>query len=414
MASRDVLPDLAAELAHRLQQTFVGITQLTGEELHHADDPAWAEQRKPERGMQPGPAGDRRPREVPVLRGVDDPHRLARRDHPPGRPSPGASVIRSLSASNSGRTVARVPDAAAAQPIVAGSDLPDRAQLPAERGPDRLENRCVRLDRPIGLRQDSGDGVLHSLEITASAMREPTRPVSITTMYDTRRKPASLDRSRVTDEQPLRVVVADDSALLREGIASLLEDAGHQVVGRSGAPDELLLKVRSYDPDVAIVDVRMPPGNADDGLVAAVGDQALASTVAVSSSPSTSSPTTCSSWSATTRRGRLPAQGPGARRRRVHRRRRARRPGGTAFDPEVVKSLVDGHRRSALDDLTERERSVLALVAEGRSNRAIAKQLYLSSRAVERHVQAIFQKLGLPDTEDDNRRVLAVLALLGR
>jgi DNA-binding NarL/FixJ family response regulator len=87
--------------------------------------------------------------------------------------------------------------------------------------------------------------------------------------------------------------------------------------------------------------------------------------------------------------------------------------GGTAFDPEVVKSLVGGRRRSALDDLTDRERAVLALVAEGRSNRAIAKQLYLSSRAVERHVQAIFQKLGLPDSEDDNRRVLAVLALLG-
>ncbi len=87
--------------------------------------------------------------------------------------------------------------------------------------------------------------------------------------------------------------------------------------------------------------------------------------------------------------------------------------GGTAFDPEVVKSLVGGRRRSALDELTDRERSVLALVAEGRSNRAIAKQLYLSSRAVERHVQAVFQKLGLPDSEDHNRRVLAVLALLG-
>jgi DNA-binding NarL/FixJ family response regulator len=87
---------------------------------------------------------------------------------------------------------------------------------------------------------------------------------------------------------------------------------------------------------------------------------------------------------------------------------------GTAFDPEVVKSLVGGRRRSALDELTDRELSVLSLVAEGRSNRAIAKRLYVSSRAVERHVQAIFQKLGLPDSEDHNRRVLAVLALLGR
>jgi DNA-binding NarL/FixJ family response regulator len=87
--------------------------------------------------------------------------------------------------------------------------------------------------------------------------------------------------------------------------------------------------------------------------------------------------------------------------------------GGTAFDPEVVKTLVGGHRRSTLDELTDRERDVLSLIAEGRSNRAIGKQLFLSPRAVERHVQAIFQKLKLPGTEDDNRRVLAVLALLG-
>jgi DNA-binding NarL/FixJ family response regulator len=88
--------------------------------------------------------------------------------------------------------------------------------------------------------------------------------------------------------------------------------------------------------------------------------------------------------------------------------------GATAFDPAVVNSLVAGRRRSALDDLTARERDVLSLIAQGRSNRAISKQLYLSPRAVERHVQAVFQKLELPDTEDDNRRVLAVLALLGQ
>jgi DNA-binding NarL/FixJ family response regulator len=86
--------------------------------------------------------------------------------------------------------------------------------------------------------------------------------------------------------------------------------------------------------------------------------------------------------------------------------------GGTAFDPSVVSSLVARRRRSALDELSDRERSVLSLIAEGRSNRAIAKKLYLSPRAVERHAQAIFLKLRLPDTEDDNRRVLAVLALL--
>jgi DNA-binding NarL/FixJ family response regulator len=87
--------------------------------------------------------------------------------------------------------------------------------------------------------------------------------------------------------------------------------------------------------------------------------------------------------------------------------------GGTALDPEVVKALVGGRRRTTLDDLSARERDVLSLIAEGRSNRAIGKQLYLSPRAVERQVQSIFQKLRLLDTEDDNRRVLAVLALLG-
>jgi DNA-binding NarL/FixJ family response regulator len=88
--------------------------------------------------------------------------------------------------------------------------------------------------------------------------------------------------------------------------------------------------------------------------------------------------------------------------------------GGTAFEPAVVSSLVGGRRRSVLDELSDRERTVLSLIAEGRSNRAIAKQLHLSPRAIERHVQTIFQTLGLANSEDDNRRVLAVLALLGR
>ncbi len=88
--------------------------------------------------------------------------------------------------------------------------------------------------------------------------------------------------------------------------------------------------------------------------------------------------------------------------------------GGTAFDPEVVRSLVDGRRRLALDELTDPERAVLALVAEGRSNRAIAKQMFISPRAIERHLQAIFTKLALPESEDDSPRALALLALLGR
>jgi DNA-binding NarL/FixJ family response regulator len=219
----------------------------------------------------------------------------------------------------------------------------------------------------------------------------------------------------VTTSESLRVVVADDNALLREGIASLLEEAGHQVVGRAQDTDDLLLKVRSYTPDVAIVDVRMPPNYADDGLVAAATIRRSHPTVAVLVLSQHLEPSYM-----------LELVGENASGVGYLLKDRVRdvgefldavvrvAAGGTAFDPEVVKGLVAGHRRSELDKLSERERTVLSLIAEGRSNKAIAKQLYLSARAVERHVQAIFQKLDLPDSEDDNRRVLAVLALLGR
>jgi DNA-binding NarL/FixJ family response regulator len=212
----------------------------------------------------------------------------------------------------------------------------------------------------------------------------------------------------------LRVVVADDNALLREGIASLLTDVGHEVVGRAVDANDLLLKVRSYSPDIAIVDVRMPPGNADDGLVAAVEIRRTYPSVTVLVLSQHLEPTYM-----------LELVGDDASGVGYLLKDRVRdvdefvdavervAAGGTAFDPEVVKTLVGGHRRSVLDDLTDRERDVLSLIAEGRSNRAIGKSLFLSSRAVERHVQAIFTKLGLPDTEADNRRVLAVLALLG-
>jgi DNA-binding NarL/FixJ family response regulator len=228
---------------------------------------------------------------------------------------------------------------------------------------------------------------------------------------------AAKTRSRkpVTTDRPLRIIVADDSALLREGIASLLEDAGHEVVGRSGSADDLLEQVRALNPDIAIVDVRMPPGNADDGLVAAAEIRASQRDVAVLVLSQHLEPAYMLELL-----GDDPAGVGYLLKDRVRdvsefldsvERVAA---GGTAFDPEVVKALVGGRRRSVLDELTDRERAVLELVAEGRSNRAIAKQLYLSPRAVERHVQAIFQKLGLPESEDDNRRVLAVLALLGR
>jgi DNA-binding NarL/FixJ family response regulator len=208
--------------------------------------------------------------------------------------------------------------------------------------------------------------------------------------------------------------VADDDALLREGICALLEDAGHEVVGRAGDADDLRLKVRSYTPDVAIVDVRMPPGNADDGLVAAAeirrsGDARAVLVLSQHLEPSYMLELVGDDASGVGYLLKDRVRDVGEFVAAVERVAA----GGTAFDPEVVKALVGGHRRSLLDDLTDREREVLALIAEGRSNRAIGKRLYLSPRAVERHVQAIFQKLRLPEGEDDNRRVLAVLAMLG-
>jgi DNA-binding NarL/FixJ family response regulator len=219
----------------------------------------------------------------------------------------------------------------------------------------------------------------------------------------------------VNTPQPIRIVVADDNALLREGIASLLEDAGHQVVGRSPDADDLLLKVRSYSPDLAIVDVRMPAGDVEDGgLVAAAEIRKSHPSVTVLVLSQHLEPAVMLELVGDNASGigyllkdrvRDVAEFVDAVERVAA--------GGTAFDPEVVKSLVGGHKRSDVDELSERERTVLGLIAEGRSNRAIAKQLYLSPRAVERNVQGIFQKLRLPESEDDNRRVLAVLALLG-
>jgi DNA-binding NarL/FixJ family response regulator len=217
------------------------------------------------------------------------------------------------------------------------------------------------------------------------------------------------------DGSAVRVVVADDDALLREGIASLLEQSGYKVVGRASDARELMLKVRSYLPDVAVVDVRMPPDLTDDGLRAAAEIRRSYPTVSVLVLSQHLEPAYMLELVGDDASGvgyllkdrvRDVAQFVDAVQRVAA--------GGTAFDPAVVNSLVGGHRRSLLDELSEREREVLSLLAEGRSNRAIAKRLYLSPRAVERHIQAIFAKLRLPESEDDNRRVLAVLALLGR
>jgi DNA-binding NarL/FixJ family response regulator len=212
----------------------------------------------------------------------------------------------------------------------------------------------------------------------------------------------------------LRVVVADDDALLREGIASLLQEAGHRIVGRASDARDLLLKVRSYLPDVAIVDVRMPPGNADDGLRAAAEIRRSHPTVSVLVLSQHLEPSYM-----------LELVGDDASGVGYLLKDRVRdldafmeaiqrvACGGSALDPEVVALLLGRRRREdPLEALTAREREVLGLMAEGRSNAAIAEALVVTERAVEKHVTSIFSKLDLTPTVEDHRRVLAVLAYL--
>jgi DNA-binding NarL/FixJ family response regulator len=213
----------------------------------------------------------------------------------------------------------------------------------------------------------------------------------------------------------MRVVIADDSLLMREGVAKLLEGAGFEVVGQASNADELLLKVRSYKPDVAVVDVRMPPTHTDEGAQAAtlirqqfpgIGVLLLSQVIEANH--------------ALRLFGERPDGFGYLLKDRVIEvddfidavRRVAR--GGTAVDPQVVAQLV-GRRRpdDPLDELTEREREVLRLMAEGQSNQGIGRKLFLSPKTVETHVHRVFSKLGLEPGADENRRVLAVLTYLG-
>ena len=209
-------------------------------------------------------------------------------------------------------------------------------------------------------------------------------------------------------------MVAEDSILFREGIALLLENAGCEIVGQAGDPDELLLKTRSYKPDVAIVDVRMPPTHSDEGLRAAQEIRQRHPEVGVLVLSQYVEPAYVVELLAENAAGvgYLLKDRVNDVKEFVAAVRRVA-DGGTAFDPEVVSKLVGRRQRDGvLDALSPREREVLGLMAEGRSNQAIAEQLYMSARAVERHVTSIFDKLRLPATSDDNRRVLAVLAFL--
>jgi DNA-binding NarL/FixJ family response regulator len=212
----------------------------------------------------------------------------------------------------------------------------------------------------------------------------------------------------------VRVVIADDSVLLREGVVRILAEAGFDVVGQAGNADELMLKVRSYSPDVAVVDIRMPPTHTDEGLKAAQEIREKHPGVGVLVLSQYIEPAYAMELLAHS------AEGVGYllkdRVSDVNEFADAVRrvaDGGSALDPAIVSQLV-GRRRSddPLGELTAREREVLGLMAEGRSNQGIADRLVVTERAVEKHVTSIFSKLKLPAATADHRRVLAVLAYL--
>ncbi|MZD06418.1 response regulator [Streptomyces sp. SID5785] len=214
----------------------------------------------------------------------------------------------------------------------------------------------------------------------------------------------------------MRVVIAEDAAVLRELLAQMLTMRGHDVVAAVADADALRAAVAEHRPDVAVVDIRMPPTHTDDGLRAAIDVRRDHPGVGV---------LLFSQYVETKYALQLLAQGSAGVGYLLKERvanvaeftdALARvAAGGTALDPEVVTQLAGASRRgAALDSLTARERDVIGLMAEGRSNAAIAQQLHVSPGTVEKHVAAIFGKLGLPASEDHNRRVLAVIRFLHR
>jgi DNA-binding NarL/FixJ family response regulator/class 3 adenylate cyclase len=213
---------------------------------------------------------------------------------------------------------------------------------------------------------------------------------------------------------PVRVVLAEDSVLLREGIARLLEESGFDVVAQSGNADDLLRHVAMHRPDVAVVDIRMPPTQTDEGLRAAKQireSHAGTGVLVLSQYVEPGYAMELLSDSAESVGYLLKDRIADVEEFAAAVRRVAE--GGSALDPAVVSELVGRHRRDdPLSDLSPREREVLELMAEGRSNQAIAERLFVTLRAVEKHVTSIFVKLRLPAAPEDHRRVLAVLALL--
>jgi DNA-binding NarL/FixJ family response regulator len=212
----------------------------------------------------------------------------------------------------------------------------------------------------------------------------------------------------------VRVVIADDSRLLREGIASLVRGEGIEVVAQAADAEALLAAVDEHAPDVAIVDIRMPPTQTDEGIQAAheIRRRHPAMGIVLLSQHVEVGVATQMLAEAPQRLGYLlkdrvtdPADFAGSL--------RCVAGGGTALDPQIVSGLLaDPEETGPLGSLSPRERSVLELVAEGRSNKAIGERLEISQRAVQKHVSAIFDKLGIPASGDDDRRILAVLAYM--
>jgi DNA-binding NarL/FixJ family response regulator len=212
----------------------------------------------------------------------------------------------------------------------------------------------------------------------------------------------------------VRVVLGEDSVLLREGVARLLGDAGMDVVGQAGDFDDLMRKVRAHKPDVAVVDIRMPPTHTDEGLRAShlIREELPDTGVLVLSQYVEEGYAMDLLADSAEGVGYLLKDRVADVERFVDSVRRVA-DGGSALDPEVVSQML-GRRRAEdpLAELTPREREVLGLMAEGRSNHAIAEELVVTERAVEKHVTGIFSKLDLGATPEDHRRVLAVLTYL--
>ena len=212
----------------------------------------------------------------------------------------------------------------------------------------------------------------------------------------------------------MRIVIGEDQALLREGIARLLEEAGFEVVGQAGDAVDLRRKVGAHKPDVAVVDIQMPPTRTDDGLRAAIDirsehpcTRVLVLSQYVEERYAVDLIGECAEgvgYLLKDRVGDLDEFADAVRRVGE---------GGSVLDPEVVtRMLARPRHQNPLDELSPRERDVLELMAQGRSNQGIAEKLWITESAVEKHVTAIFEKLGLERDFEDHRRVLAVLAFL--